>query len=165
MRPIPDKHCWQYYTVTWTIGTRGIVPSHQGPAFRVGPSTIAAAGDNFAVAWTTPTLITYLIADGALNHFGATPDNGVAPGLACDDTQCLLAYSQSGDVHAFAFPVDRLYGPEMLTIAATERLERVPQVHLLGPDRFLVTYRSDGLDGKQLNGRIVTFDTARAAVP
>jgi len=151
----PFKFCRLYPTVTWTIGTR--VGWYQ-VTDRPSPATIAAAGDHFAVAWTTPTLITYLIVDGALNHVAATPDITVAPGLACDETQCLLAYSQSGDVHALAFPVDRLYGPEMLTIAATERTERVPQVHLLGPDRFLVTYRSDGLDGQKLNGRIVTFD-------
>jgi hypothetical protein len=85
----------------------------------------------------------------------------VRPGLACDDAQCVVAYGQSNDVHAFAFPVDRLTGPQLTTIAATERVERAPQVHNLGPGRFLVTYRSDGVDGARLNARLVTFGAPR----
>ena len=150
------------YSVTWTAGPRSGSYSVVRDATRVvSPATIAAAGDTFAVAWSLPSEISYAITDGPASSFAATPDATAAPGLACDDEQCLLAYSQSGDVHALAFPIDRPYSPKMLTICATERYELVPQVHLLGRGRFLVTYRSDGVGGQRLNNRIVTFDAPR----
>ena len=158
---IPLPPCSRY-SMNWTAGPRTGSYFVQRDATRiVSPPAIAAAGDTFAVAWSLPSEITYVITGGPASSFAATSDATVAPGLACDNEQCLLAYSQSGDVHALVFPVDRPYSPEMLTIAATERFERAPQVHALGPDRFLVSYRSDGTDGMRLNSRMVTFGDAR----
>lgn len=150
------------YSVTWTAGPRSGSYFVRRDATRiVSPAAIAAAGDTFAIAWSLPSEINYAITGGPANYFATTSDTTVAPGLACDDEQCLLAYAQSGDVHALVFPIDRPYSSEMLTIAASERYELAAQVHLLGPGRFLVTYRSDGVDGHRLNSRIVTFDTPR----
>ncbi len=157
--------------VTWTTGAKTDsvqVGYWTGPAVTpsrselpLPPSVVAAARDRFVVAWPAPEGLRYLVTGDGTNLVAASPDLSVRPGLACDDTQCVLAYAQSNDVHAFAFPIDRLTGPELLTIAATERVERAPQVHVLGDGRFLVIYRGDGPDGTRLNWRVVTFNPAR----
>ncbi len=160
--------CSRMYDLLWTAGTAtGSVRlgSTSGPAYPpqpslvMSPSVMAAANHRFAIAWTNPSGVRYLMTGDGENLVSATAETSVKPGLACDDAQCVLAYGQSGDVHAFAFPIDRLTGPELMTITATERVERVPQVHNLGPGRFLVLYRSDGLDGARMNWRVVSFGT------
>lgn len=160
--------CSRTYDLLWAVGsstgseriatTSGPSPT---PAPIHSPSIIAAAGDRFGVAWSRPWGVHYLLTDDGTNFVAASPDTSIAPGLACDDEQCVIAYSQSNDVHALAFPSDRLTGPELLTIAATERVERAPQVYLLSPGRFLILYRSDGGDGARLNWRMITFDAPR----
>ncbi len=164
---------WCTYSshVTWTVGSRseslqigfasGSPTQRPHLALTAPPTTVAAAGDRFVVAWPVPAGIRYLLTGDGMNLVSAMPDTSVRPGIACDDTRCVVAYAQSNDVHAFAFPIDRLTGPELMTIAATERTERAPQVHVLGEGRFLVTYRSDGTDGARLNARLVTFGTPK----
>ena len=156
--------CWRGgcapLMVTWTIAGRetGAEPlSITG--LLTSPVTIKPAGNTFALAWLYTELIAYMKIGGSGPHYYlAKPDVEFAPGFACDDEHCVLAYSQSSDVHALVFPIDRLPGPEQVMIAATERIERVPQVFVLAPGRFLVTYRSDGADGARMNGRLVTLD-------
>ena len=116
---------------------------------------MAAANDRFAIAWATPGGVSYLMTGGGTNRVSASPETSVRPGLACDGARCVIVYAQSGDVHAFAFPIDRLTGPELSTIATSERVEHAPQVHTLGNGRFLVTYRSDGFGGSHLKWRVV----------
>jgi hypothetical protein len=161
--------------VTWTIGsTSGILqrqlvtgpPSHPSTAQEVRglylPSTsIAAAREQFAIAWTAREGIRYFIPGDGSNTVSASPEISTRPGIACSATQCVIAYAQRGDVHAFAFEIDQLFGPDLMTIAASERTERVPQVHVLGNERFLVLYRSDGSDGARMNWRILDFGTQR----
>ncbi len=154
------------FMISWTVGNlRGaeLLPGSGGP-FTTSPITIAPAGKTFALAWTTRDLVSCsIIHEGWISW--PVPASGAdiefAPGLACDDERCLLAYTHSNDVHALAFPINRLPGPEHLTIAAAERNEHAPQVFLLAAGRFLITYRSDGADGARLNGRLVTFDNAK----
>ena len=160
--------CSRTYDLVWAAGSStgservGFTYSpYPAPPPIHSPSIIAAAGDQFGVAWSRPWGIHYLLTGDGTNLVAASPDTSIAPGLACDDEQCVIAYAQSNDVHALAFPVDRLTGPELLTIAATERVERAPQVYLLGTGRFLITYRSDGSDGARLNWRMITFGAPR----
>ena len=161
--------CSRRDDLAWTVGaTSGslAVATTAGPVGRVpapvlSPSAMAAAQDRFAIAWAVPVGMRYLVPGEGDNLVSASPETSVQPGLACEDALCVIAYGQSGDVHALAFPIDRLTGPELSTIAASERTERVPQVHALGKGRFLVIYRSDGFGGSRLNWRIMTFDTPR----
>jgi hypothetical protein len=120
----------------------------------VPPTTIAAAGDRFVVAWPRDGLVTYLVAGDGINRVDASAED-VRLGLACDGADCIIAFGRSKDVHALAFDVGRLRGPDRITVAATDRTERVPQAHALGRGRFLVLYRSDGSDGARINWRIV----------
>ena len=86
----------------------------------------------------------------------------VAPGLACGDEQCVIAYGTlNGDVHGIAFEIDSFGSPETFTIATTERKEHQPLVHFLGSGRFLVSYLSDQTTDLRINGRIVTFGSTR----
>jgi hypothetical protein len=149
------------FIVTWTIAgiEKGFEPiSVTGSR---SPVTITPAGDAFALAWLYTDLIAYMTTHGPPHYYLARPDIEFAPGFACDEEDCVLAYSQSNDVHALVFPIDRLPGPEQLTIAASERIERAPRVFVIAPGRFLVTYRSDGADGARMNGRLVTSATPR----
>lgn len=161
--------------VTWTIGAKSdylqlqqvsgpvTVPSTTQAvrALPLPPTVVADARERFIIAWPAREGIRYLIPGEGSNSVSASPDTSTRPGLACDDTRCVIAYSQSGDVQAFAFEIDRLFGAELLTIAATERTERTPQVHALGNQRFLVLYRSDSVDGARMRWRILTFGTQR----
>ena len=158
--------------VVWFIGTKegrhrlafitGPVSIRPWRDLPLPPTAIAAARDRFVIAWPLDGIIHYLVPGGGSNRVDASADRGVRPGLACDDTRCVIAYGRSEDAHAFAFEIDHLFGPEKLAIAAaTERIERAPQVHTLGEGRFLVLYRSDGIDGARLSWRLLMPDPPR----
>lgn len=156
------------WDVAWTAGIRsgaeqlaGDWPTGTTP---VAMTNIAAAGDDFAVTWASSRGIGYrFTSPSRANTVHAFVDDGVAPGLACDDERCLIAYGTlSGDVHAIVFETSDLRGPQLLTITATERKEHSPLVHHLGSGRFLVSYLSDQKAADQrINGRIVSFGPAR----
>jgi hypothetical protein len=156
-------HCRQTnteYDLVWTAGpkTGTFFIGYDDP---VSAPAIAVSGDRFVIAWTTAHGAGYFVTGDGGNHVWGEADITVKPGLDCDDEKCVLAYgSTSGDVHALAFPVAQLFGPAMLPIAATERLERAPQVRALGGQRFLVSYRSDD-GGQRLNGRVVAFPSSK----
>jgi hypothetical protein len=161
--------CSRSYSLVWTAGSAtgsllvwssgAFGPSLQQPP--ISTSSIAAAEGRFAIAWASPNGLNYFFTGDGTSFVSASPETGIRPGIACDDSQCIIAYGQSGDVHAFAFPIDRLAGPELLTVAASERTERAPQVYALGPGRFLFLYRSDGADGARMSWRVVRFGPSR----
>jgi hypothetical protein len=157
--------------VTWTRGKKSDslqIDTLSGPyntnirsRLPTPPTAIAPVRDRFLLAWPVDGIVYFFIPGDGGSRVSASADDSVRPGLACDDTQCVIAYGRSKDVHAFTFPIDRFFGPELLTIAATERNERAPQVYTLGEGRFLVLYRSDGVDGARLNWRILRPDPPR----
>jgi hypothetical protein len=130
-----------------------------------GMLAIAPAGDDFAIAWATSLGVGYLFTSARHSTtVHAYADDDAAPGLACDDERCVIAYGTfgRGDVQAIVVESDGVRGPELLTISATERKEHSALVHPLGSGRFLVSYLSDQTTANQrINGRIVSFEPAR----
>lgn len=161
----------EYYANRWDVAwTAGLLtgskqlgdewPTGTTP---VGRSNIAAAGDGFAVAWASSLGIGYLFTASPGSHTIYTfVDEDVAPGLACDDERCLIAYGTfQGDIQALVVEPGELRSPQLLTVTATERKEHSPLVHSLGDGRFLVSYLSDQGADQRLNGRIVSFGAGR----
>jgi hypothetical protein len=170
------RNCWLFrcvyygnrWDVAWTAGTESGTERIGGDwstgTTPVGMSNIAAAGDAFAVTWASSLGIGYLFTSSTRsNTVHAFVDDDVAPGLACDDERCLIAYGTfNGDVHAMVVETGDLHSPQLLTITATERKEHSPLVHSLGSGRFLVSYLSDqGAADQRINGRIVSFGPPR----
>lgn len=170
------RNCWllrcEYYgnrwDLAWTAGTR-TGAERIGDEWPTGTtpiaiSNVAPAGNDFAVTWASSLGVGYLFSSSTRsNTVHAFVDDDVAPGLACDDELCLIAYGTlNGDVHAIVVDTGDIRGPQLLSITATERKEHSPLVHHLGGERFLVSYLSDQTATDQrINGRIVTFAPAR----
>jgi hypothetical protein len=161
--------CSSESRVIWTIGGKSDsirVGTATGPATQtrylpLPPTNLAPAGEGFVVTWPDRGGIRHHATRDGTNNLHADPDPSVRPGIACDDTDCVIAFGQSNDVHAFAVPIDRLSSAQLVTVAATERVERAPQVHKLGAGTFLVFYPSDGADGARLAWRILRTDPPR----
>lgn len=155
------------WDVVWTAGlltgSKQIGEEWAPGTTPVGMSNIAPAGDGFAVAWASSLGIGYLFTSSTGSHtIYAFVDDDVAPGLACDDERCLIAYGTfHGDIQALVVEPGALRGPQLLTISATERREHSPLVHPLGDGRFLVSYLSDQSADQRINGRIVSFGAPR----
>lgn len=163
------QHYADRWDVLWTAGEKSgseEVGDEWGlGSHPVSEPSLAATGNQFAVAWSSSLGIGYTLTSSSIRarNVYATPDLGQAPGLACDDERCVIVYETSrGDVHAVVFETDDLRSPELLTIAATERRERAPLIHHLGSGRFLVSYLDDrGEADRRITGRILTFAPAR----
>lgn len=164
------QHYADLWDVSWTAGDQS--GSEQvGDEWPIGSKTLVsepgfvATGNQFALAWSSSLGIGYTLTSSSIRgrSVASTPDIDFAPGLACDDERCVIAYeTKSGDVQAVVFDTDDLRTPELLTITATEREERAPLVHYLGSGRFLVSYLSDqGATDQRINGRILTFGPSR----
>ncbi len=145
-----DKSGTEQVGDEWPVGKMGTPPP--------GSLDIAPAGNDFAVAWATSLGIGYLFTSSTRsNTIPAFVDDDVAPGLACDDEHCLIAFgTRSGDVQAIVVETGEVHNVELLTITATARKEHSPRVHSLSAGRFLVSYLSDQTAADQrINGRIV----------
>lgn len=149
------------YNLAWTAGTKSgsvYIGLNDAP----GTPAIAVSGDRFVVAWTRLQYVQYFVLGDGINTVWADPAFTMTTGFDCDDEQCVLAYATArGDVHALAFPVDRLQGPLMLPVATTERTEGAQQVHALGHGRFLVSYQSNGSTDQRLNGRVIALESSK----
>lgn len=163
--------CWLFrcqkigerYDVVWAAGAES--GTHDAGSLPISPVSMTPAGERFAVAWTGHLSVSFLLTGGTFHSIWAQPDMSVAPGIACDATDCVLAYgTASGDVQAVTFPIDQPHQTSMFTVAASERQEGAPQVHAIRDGRFLVTYRSDQGTAR-LAGRVVTLgESKRRAV-
>ena len=157
------------WDIDWTAGDRSGSEriGDEWPTGNTSPGglELAPAGDDFAIAWATNLGIGYRFAFSQRSeNVHADAEDDVAPGLACDNERCLIAYgTSSGDIHGIVVDTDALGSAELLfTITASERKEHSPRVHNLGSGRFLVSYLSDQTAADQrLNGRIVSFESAR----
>jgi hypothetical protein len=155
--------------VLWTISGKtdstriatATGPATQGRDLPLPPTNLAAAQDGFVVSWPDRGGILYHSTRRGTNSVYADPDKSVRPGIACDDTDCVIAFGQSNDVHAFSVAIDGLTSGQLVTVAATERIERAPQAHALGDGAFLVLYPSDGADGTRLSWRILRTENVR----
>jgi len=163
------EHYADRWDVVWTAGD-GKGSEQVGDEWGKGSDSVsepslAATGDQFALAWSSTLGIGYTLTSSSIRArtVDAIVKVDAAPGLACDDERCVIAYETTGgDVQAIVFETDDLRSPELLTIAATERKERAPLVHHLGSGRFLVSYLSDQGDAdRRINGRILTLRPPR----
>ena len=163
------QHYADRWDVVWTAGDR-TGAEQIGDEWTMGSkdvseTSLAATDNQFALAWSSTLGIGYTLTSSSIRArtVDATVKVDAAPGLACDDERCVIAYETGGgDVQAIVFETDDLRSPELLTIAATERKERAPLVHHLGSGRFLVSYLSDQGDAdRRINGRILTLRAPR----
>jgi hypothetical protein len=149
-----------HYFIDWTNGSRkGTYDTGKELIHAIG---VTRDGEPLAVVWSVPRAVVFFVPDRGTGSVWAEAEFSAAPGIACDATDCVIAYgSASGDVHGITFPVQHPTWTSVFTIAASERRERAPQVHLLRDGRFFVTYQSDGVGGRMLSGRLVSLDETK----
>ena len=152
------------WDIVWTAGNQSGSEriGEEWPTGNLPPGVLALApaGNDFAIAWATDLGVGYRFASSERSEIvHALVEDDVAPGIACDNERCLIAYGTfSGDIHGIVVDRDDTGGAELFTITATERKEHSPLVHHLGSGRFLVSYLSDQTAADQrINGRIVSF--------
>jgi hypothetical protein len=153
--------CFQSkYLISWNA--RGTSGSHWAGNDTVSKLGVTPAGNQFAMAWGVPLGVSFLLTDGKYGSIWAEPNLDVAPGIACDATDCVVAYgTRSGDVQGVTFPIARPHETTLFTVAASERQERAPQVHAMRDGQFLVTYQTDQFQDAKLSGRIVTLGAVK----
>lgn len=132
------------------------------PREPVGTAGAGGTVDHFMLAWATPRGVNYLdILHGAQPFFpgliAASALMWDIPGVDCDATHCLVAFTTPWR-QIYAVLVDSQQ-PDLQTLVPIETSTRVgrPQVHLLQPGRFLVSYSSaEDEPQNRFAGRIVT---------
>ncbi|MFP5245068.1 MAG: hypothetical protein ACLGH0_00135, partial [Thermoanaerobaculia bacterium] len=78
-----------------------------------------------------------------------------APGIGCDSTDCLIAWSTTaGDIYAMILD-GTVLAP--FPLATSARLEAQPHVVAMRDGRFVVLYTSGGIGDSMLATRIVTM--------
>jgi hypothetical protein len=146
--------------LAWTAGTRSGVESVGGEV--AGPYAIAAAGNDFVIAFSGQDRIFYrMVASGALYQVHANVDASIRPRVQCSASRCIVAYAtRSGDVHGFTFAPAQPYSQQLFVAAASERFEAEPELLILSDSRGLITYRSGGSD-ERLASRTLRFGAAK----
>ena len=140
---------------------------HSGRYFHVPREPVGTVGaggtaDHFMLAWATPRGVNYLDIQHGVQPFfpGLIPASALmwdTPAVDCDATHCLVAFTTSWR-QIYGVLVDSQH-PDLQTLVPIETSTRVekPQVLLLQPGRFLVSYTSaEDEPQNRFAGRIVT---------
>ncbi|MFP5246085.1 MAG: hypothetical protein ACLGH0_05280, partial [Thermoanaerobaculia bacterium] len=92
-----------YYDLTWS--TQGVTRRENARHDAVSPPAASAIGETFYIAWTSPKGVWYsMVRNNAVvggTLIPAPADLTYAPGIGCDSTDCLIAWSTTaGDIYA-----------------------------------------------------------------
>lgn len=128
----------------------------------VGPPGAGGNADRFLLAWATSRGLSYLDVRHGRHPFfpSLIPASALfwdTPAVDCDATHCLVAFTTPWR-QIYTVLVDSQH-PDLQTLVPIETSTRVekPQVHLLQPGRFLVSYTSaEDEPQHRFAGRIVT---------
>lgn len=155
-RPITGIPAPGFATVTWSAGSRS--GSTQFPRnLELSTPWMTAAGEQFLIVFATDRTLHYRLTDEAQNRsLYVDVDHFARPRAACSTTHCVVTYAtRRSNIEGFVFDHTRPdLAPAHFTAAATERIEREPEVSLITNNRALLTWRSTGTDGgERLVGR------------
>lgn len=152
-------------TLFWTFLGRSGEHRHERNE-SLGPAAAGGSANHLMLAWNAPSGVWYVeyvrgvkkAAESTL--IPVSVNDWERPAVDCDDTHCLIAFTtRSRQIYGVLIDSTQPHLATPVPIETASRVER-PQVHLLQPGRFLVTYVSAENDPQnRFGGRIVTTTT------